>query len=180
MQKKREKKKDTKNIKRTWYTLGMFHNKKSKSQVIQDQVWRIKARESHQTSVFLVPHQKMCRPSWNPSSWEANMRGLSLIWSQATPHSLYNLKTKTNRKISQAWWYRLTVPTLRRWNQQGQEFQGLGYLGPCHKQRCKGRGFTFFPIEYRANWHSGLYLLYARAVNYFCQDKNKAERRCAP
>lgn len=59
--KKREKRlQKTKNIKRTWYTLGIFHNKDSKSQVIQVQAWGIKAGESHQTSAFLVPHHKIC------------------------------------------------------------------------------------------------------------------------
>lgn len=60
MQKKREKTPKNQKHQEDLYTLGIFHNKDSKSQVIQVQAWGIKAGESHQTSAFLVPHHKIC------------------------------------------------------------------------------------------------------------------------
>lgn len=179
--KKREKRlQKTKNIKRTWYTLGIFHNKESKSQVIQVQAWGIKAGESHQTSVFLVPHHKMCGRSMvlGPDIPAlGKLTGEDCHQFEARLHHRVYIISKQKQTAKQVRHGGQTYsPTLRRWKQKVQDQPGLPRTLSQNKPRCKGWGCTS-SIEYRANWHSGLYLLYARAVNYFCQDENKAEKR---
>lgn len=154
----------------------MLHDKKSQSQVTSP--------TKPQSFLFLI---KQCvAPAWElrPEVPALGKRtgedrsGLKSGWATQCLQS--QNKNKPQNKSG-------TVAHTYSPNMQEVEAVRSGVSRPAwatktlsqNKTGCKGRGLTRAPFctEYRANRHSGLELLYAREVNSFCQDYNKAVTR---